>query len=30
VGAPYILQEYMDDVVEPWQVWGAASESIRS
>jgi hypothetical protein len=29
VGAPYILQEYMDDVVEPWQVWGDSSESIR-
>ena len=30
VGVPYILQEYIDNVVEPWQVWGKASDSTRS
>ena len=29
VGAPYILQEYIDDVVEPWQVGGDPSESTQ-
>jgi hypothetical protein len=30
VGVPYILQEYIDNVVEPWRVWGKASDSTRS
>ena len=30
VGAPYILQEYIDDVVGPWQVWGKVSDSTCS
>ena len=30
VGAPYIFQEYMEGVVEPWQVWGSASDNMRS
>jgi hypothetical protein len=28
VGVPYILQEYMDDVVEPWQVLRNSSDSM--
>ena len=30
LGVPYILQEYIDNVVEPWQVWNKASDSTRS
>jgi hypothetical protein len=30
VGVPYILQEYIDNVVEPWQVWDKVSDSTRS
>ena len=30
VGVPDILQEYIDNVVEPWQVWGKISDSTRS
>jgi hypothetical protein len=29
VGVPYILQEYIDNVVEPWQVWDKASDNTR-
>jgi hypothetical protein len=29
VGVPYVLQEYIDNVVEPWQVWDKSSESTR-
>jgi hypothetical protein len=30
VGVPYVLQEYIENAVEPWQVWGKASDSTRS
>jgi len=29
VGVPYVLQEYIDNVVEPWQVWDKSSDSAR-
>ncbi|KAE9386819.1 hypothetical protein BT96DRAFT_891363 [Gymnopus androsaceus JB14] len=30
VGVRYIIQEYFDDVVEPWQGWGTSSEDRKS
>ena len=30
VGVPYVLQEYIDNVVEPWEVWGKVSDRSRS
>ena len=27
---PYILQEYIDNVVGPWQVWNKVSDGTRS
>ena len=30
VGAPFVIQEYVDNVVEPWQAWVSASEEMCS
>ncbi|KXN81499.1 hypothetical protein AN958_04523 [Leucoagaricus sp. SymC.cos] len=30
VGVSFIIQEYVDNVIEPWQIWGSAMDDERS
>jgi hypothetical protein len=30
VGAPFIIQEYVDNAIEPWQIWVSATDDERS